>query len=73
VVEAKNNKLEEFPPFQHHPYFPSLTHLDLSCNKFSEIPRQITYIENLRTLHFCFNKINTIEVLLHDHDLLQKL
>jgi Leucine-rich repeat (LRR) protein len=41
--------------------YPVLKHLDLSGNKFFEIPKTILFLNNLRTLYISYNQIRSID------------
>lgn len=48
--------------------YPSLRHLDLSTNKFTEVPKSILLLKSVRTLYLAFNSIKSIDEIWHkDH------
>ncbi len=62
-IEAKNNRLSSFGFLKNHSLnkYPALKHLDLSGNKFIEIPKTILFLNNLRTLYISYNQIRSID------------
>jgi len=62
IVEAQQNKLVDFVPFQ-RPFFKTLHHLNLTNNRFSQIPNSILKLPKLRTLILAYNRLTSIEAL----------
>jgi Leucine-rich repeat (LRR) protein len=62
IIEAQQNKLEDFVPFQ-RPFFKTLHHLNLTNNRISQISTSILKLPKLRTLILAYNKLTNIEPL----------
>jgi Leucine-rich repeat (LRR) protein len=62
-IEAKNNRLFTFGSAKNHSLnrYPALRHLDLSGNKFTEIPRPILLLKGLRTLYIPYNQVRSVD------------
>lgn len=66
-IQAKNNRISTFGSLKDHSMnkYPALRHLDLSGNKFTQVPRNILLIKNLRTLYISYNQIKSIDPIWH--------
>ncbi len=62
-IECKGNKISTFGSLKNNSLnkYLVLKHLDLSGNKFTEIPKLILLLKNLRTLYMSYNQIKSID------------